>query len=159
MTATEPAPAGRLGLPPSALVLAPPAAGWHPDGQVETFAADALFQKIDGRADEYLTHGARGLQFVSFTDNRLFVDVFAYDMTTPAQAAAMLAAERPPQPAPLALGDEGYRAEASCFFRRDRYYVQIVASESGSPSAEAGLNLAQQIDGAIRGAAGAPSPR
>ncbi len=147
------------GLPPSVLALAPPAAGWHPDGQAETFAADALFQKIDGRADEYLTHGARGLQFVSFTDDRLFVDVFAYDMTTPAQAAAMLAAERPPQPAPLALGDEGYRAEASCFFRRDRYYVQVIASDSGAPSADASLNLAQQIDGAVRGIAAGASSR
>lgn len=147
------------GLPAPAMALAPPAAGWRADGAVETFAADALYRKIDGRADEFLKRGARGLQFVSFTDDRLFIDVFAYDMTTPGQAAAMLVAERPPRPAPLALGDEAYGAEASCFFRRDRYYVQVIASESGAPSADASLTLARQVDGAIRGATGATSPR
>lgn len=147
------------GLPAPAMALAPPAAGWRADGAVETFAADALYQKIDGRADEFLKRGARGLQAASFTDDRVFIDVLVYDMTTPDEAAAMLAAERPPQPAPLELGDEAYGAEASYFFRRGRFYVQVMTSESGAPSAAAGLNLARQVDGAIRGAASPDSQR
>ncbi len=144
--------AASRGLPRDGLAFEAPAAGWRADGAVETITAATLYEKIDGRADEYLKHGARGLQFVSFTNDRQFVDVFVYDMGTPAQAAALLALERPPQPASLELADEAYRADASAFFRSDRYYVQVVASESGSDLEDIGLTLAKRVAAAIRAA-------
>lgn len=147
----EPSPAaGPRGLSRDALAIESLAAGWRADGTAETFTAVTLYQKIDGRADEYLKHGARGLQFVSFTNDRQFVDVFVYDMGTREQAGAMFAAERPPQPTVLVLGDEAYRADASAFFFAGRYYVQVVASEGGNEVADVGLTVARRVEAAIR---------
>lgn len=153
-TALEPPSAaeGPRRLPRDALTLDPPS-GWRADGDVETFTAETLYEKIDGRAEEYLTRGARGLQFASLTNDRQFVDVFVYDMGTREAAAAMFAAERPPQPLPLEVGDGGYGADASAFFHADRYYVQIVASEAGDELANMSLTLARRIAASIRAAA------
>lgn len=134
---------------------------WHADGDVERFTADTLYQKIDGRADAYLTRGFRALAFVSFTNGRDFIDVFAYDMTTPGQAAAMLVSERPPQAAAGDLGPDSYRADASRFFTEGRYYVQVVASDRGRALEVTGLELGRAVAGRLRAtiAGGPQEPR
>lgn len=123
---------------------------WHADGDVERFTADTLYQKIDGRAEAYLTRGFRSLASVSFTNGRDFIDVFAYDMTTPEQAAAMLAAERPPQAAAGDLEPNSYRADASRFFAEGRYYVQVVASDRGQALEATSLALARAVAASLR---------
>jgi len=129
-------------------------AAWQADGGVEHFTADTLYEKIDGRADIYLANGVRTLQFVSFTDGQSFIDIFLYDMTTPEQASAMLAVERPPDAPAGDLGGDSYRADASRFFREGRYYVQVIASESSDRLAAVGLRLAQTVAARVR--AGSP---
>jgi hypothetical protein len=123
--------------------------GWTVDGGVETFTADTLYRKIDGRAEEYLKYGCRRLQFVSYASGSRFVDLYLYELATSSQAAAVFAAERPPRASRLRIGQEGYCVDASCFFYAGPYYAQIVGSEAGAELDEAAKTIAHGLDAAI----------
>lgn len=147
-TRRAPVAAGPTPALAGALVIEP-LPGWRAEGPPEVFTAETLYRKIDGRADEFVAHGMRLLWCASFSDGGRFIDVFAYDMGTPGHAADMYAVERPAEPAAAALGDEGYRAEASWFFRRGAYYVQVIASDDEESVAAATLALARAVNEAL----------
>ncbi|MFQ5789421.1 MAG: DUF6599 family protein [Acidobacteriota bacterium] len=127
--------------------------GWEADGGVETFSARNLYEKINGRAEQYLQYGARKLHFISYVeeDGPQFIDLFVYDMGTPQSASAIYALEKPSQALAVSLGREGYRVEASYFFWHERYYVQVIAGDVGRRLEQAGLKLARAVETNIRG--------
>lgn len=152
-----PGPAPAAGAPPAGIF--PSAFGdgsWMPAGRVERFEPGNLYEKIDGRADQYLKYGVAGLQCATYTDRKdaaRFLDAYVYDMGSTGGAFGIWSAERPAGAQALKLGDQGYRAEASYFFTRGRRYVQVVASDGGKVFQDAGLKLAQALDAALGGAA------
>lgn len=140
-------------------------ASWARSGAIQHFTAANLFEKINGRAEEYLQFGVVALDTVTYTDRReegRFLDAFVYDMGKPANAFGIFSMERGRGAQPVALGEKGYRAGASCFFIRGRHYVQVVASDKGALLEEAGLKLARQLDAGLAPAAApaqaAPAP-
>jgi len=102
-------------------------------GTVETFNAENLYEKIDGRADAYLNYDVKGMQCVTLTDpkdpNR-FIDVYAYDMGSARNAFGIYSTERTVGAPIIDLGEEGYDSGGSLFFIRGKYYNQVLASES-----------------------------
>lgn len=127
--------------------LAP--AGWKSMEKVTHFTPDTLYEKIDGRAEEYLDYKASGLDCVSVVnvrDNKQFIDIYLYDMGKAVQAFGIFSVERTEDLPALALGREGYRSEASYFFWKGRYYVQVLASTKGSDIAEVGLTVARVLE-------------
>lgn len=174
-----PAPAGAApgtGAPAPGLAAATPASllppsfgdpAWAASGPVQRFRPDNLYEKIDGRAEQYLHYDVAGLETVSYADRKdptRFLDAFVYDMGKPANAFGIYSVERPQGAKPVPLGEQGYRADASCFFTRGRYYVQVVASGRGRAFEEASLKLARYLDGVLTsmtsgaGAQAAPAP-
>lgn len=152
-TAPKPAPKPAAG--PSALPLTPPDK-WQA-GKVEKFDEKGLFEKVDGKAESYLAFGfvamenqnfmppgaKKGEESSSHTDG---VDVFIYDMGTPLQAYGMFTSERN-EGEPLAVGQDGYLAAGSVFFRAGRYYVNVLAEkEDYAPQAK---TLAEQLAGKL----------
>jgi len=137
MDAPVPSPSGLLdGLAP---------AGWKTLGDVSQFTADTLYEKIDGRAEQYLDYKFVRLTCVSLVneqDKSQFIDIYVFDMGKPAQAFGVFSVERSEGLPAVALGREGYRAEASYFFWKGRYYVQVLASNKGTKLAQVGLNVA-----------------
>lgn len=122
---------------------------WPADGPAERFTAGTLYQKIDGRADEYLRAGFISLESASYARGAQFIDVFAYDMGSEAHALARFSSERPPGATAVPLGRDGYCVASSCFFVDGRYYVQVIGSEPGTDIERTVLQAARAVAGAI----------
>ncbi len=122
---------------------------WPADAPVERFTPTTLYQKIDGRADEYLRDGFVGLESASYARGAQFIDVFAYDMGSELHARARFSAERPPRAITAPLGQDAYCVASSCFFVDGRYYVQVVGSERGADVERAVLQAARAVADAI----------
>jgi len=136
-----PTPAGLLE------ALAPP--GWKTLGDVQQFTADNLYEKINGRAEQYLDYKFRRLTCVSLAsirDSSKLIDVYVFDMGRPAHAFGVYAGERTEGLPAVDLGREGYRADASYFFWKGRYYVQVLAADKGRDLAQAGLAVADALE-------------
>lgn len=156
-TATSMTPTGAQGGLPAS--FGDPA--WTLSGAVERFRPDNLYEKINGKADQYLRNGVAGLTAASYTDRRdakRFLDVYLYDMGNSRNAFGIFSGERPAAAATAKLGDQGYRVEASYFFTRGRYYVQVLASDRGKLLEEAGLKLARTLDALLGSTSPAAPP-
>lgn len=123
--------------------LAP--SGWKPLGKEEHFTADTLYEKINGRAEQYIRYGVNGMSFMGFTNGNQFVDVFVYDMEKPIQAYGIYSVERTEGASKTTFGREGYRVEASYFFWKGPYYGQIIASDTGPEIQKIGEQIAQTL--------------
>lgn len=119
--------------------------GWQPLGEREQFAAENLYVKINGRAEQYLAYDVIGLQCAGFANGNSFIDIFIYDMGEPENAFGIYSVERNAGQPPINLGREGYRVEASYFFWKGPYYVQIIASETGESIVKMGHAIAQKV--------------
>ena len=124
---TQPAPAA----------TADPASISPPDGQIpmtpmETFDAATLSDKINGKAELYLSAGFKRLhsqRLKSENAGDVWMEVFVYDMQTPQNAFSVFSAQRREGAQALDLGQYGYQTANAIFFVHGPYYVEIVASD------------------------------
>ena len=105
---------------------------------MESFTAETLYEKINGRAEQYTAYDVVGMDFIALaSEEGQFIDVFVYDMGGVANAFGIYAIERPENAEMQSLGDQGYRAESSFFFGRDlithRLLLQTWAKRSARP--------------------------
>lgn len=137
LTAPASQPAGtapRELTPPASWTLAsfaPP--GVMQMSGVERFGAENLSDKIDGRADLYLTAGFAGLQcqrFAEATNRAAWFEVFVYDMGRSRNAYAVYSVQRREDAQDVKLGHFAYGTANGLFFVHGRYYAEIVASEA-----------------------------
>ena len=122
--------------------------GWTPLGPVEEFTAETLYEKINGRAEQYLAYDVEGLTCLSLAaadGTDAFIDVYVYAMGTPLRAFGIFSVERSPDEPAADLGRGGYCAGASYFFWHGAYYVQVMPSDQAEPSARAALDVATQL--------------
>lgn len=122
--------------------------GWHRPQQVERFNADSLYVKINGRADAYLKFGVVALTFGHYDrqdDAERTVDVYWYDMGTPANALGMYRSEQAPDATPVSLGQAGYQVGGAVFFCQGSSYVQVMPSGLGDADARAALTIAERL--------------
>jgi hypothetical protein len=142
--------------PLSSGTLAPRSpAGW-PRGAVETYGADALFEKINGKADSYLAYRFGSLSFASYANPAeadAWVDVYVYEMAEPLDAFGVHRAQRSGAEEVVPVGDEGVRAGDAVFFRRGRHYVEVLAS--GAPARAEALALAEALGRSLPAGPGA----
>lgn len=139
--------------PPSDLLEGLAPAGWKAMGAVAQFTAANLFEKIDGRAEQYLDYNFVRLtcgSLVSEEDKNQFIDIYLFDMGKPAQAFGVFSVERAEGVPAVALGREGYRSAASYFFWKGRYYVQVLPSDKGTKLAQVGLEVARSLEKRLR---------
>ncbi len=124
--------------------------GWSKMGSVESFDAADLYVKINGRAEQYLAYDVVGLDCSSFTDAKGdFIDVFLYEMGTPARAFGIYAVELDASAPTVDLGRSGYRSGASLFFWQGSFYVQILTSVSEETLAAAANGIAARLTSRI----------
>lgn len=120
--------------------------GWQAAAPLQHFSAANLYEKIDGRAEQYLAFDVQALFCQQFTGpGGASIEVFAYDMGDPLRAFGVYAAERAPEHAPAKLGREGYLASGSFLFWQDRWYLQVLASDQAEPVQQAALALARLL--------------
>jgi hypothetical protein len=113
--------------------------GIKPLGATEIFDARNLSDKINGKAELYLSAGFTGLVSQRFMDNRttdLWMEVFVYDMGNSQNAFSVFSAQRRKDVATLGLTPYGYRTSNAVFLIHGRYYVEIIASKGSEDALE-----------------------
>ncbi len=169
-TATAPSPmAPRNGLPPSVkqielagvpepqrdlaalLPLSDVPTGWvvgEMGGKhLETFNAENLYEKIDGRAESFIQYDVVGMAYTFYhpeKDEANEAQLYIFEMGSPLKAFGKYSSEKPPEAEPIELGDEGYTSAGSVFFYQGPYYVQVVTTTDDPEVAEFALAIARQ---------------
>ena len=123
-------------------VTAPPASAEKPlisspSGQLpltplETFDAETLSDKINGKAELYLSAGFIRLHSQRFKDEAagdVWMEVFVYDMQSAQNAFSVFSAQRREDARTLDLGQYAYQTQNAIFFAHGPFYVEIVASD------------------------------
>ena len=99
----------------------------------EIFEAQNLSDKINGKAELYLSAGFTRLVSQRFKDESasdLWLEAFVYDMTNGHNAFSVFSAQRREDGVPLDLTQYSYRTSNALFFVHGSYYVEIIASEA-----------------------------
>jgi hypothetical protein len=97
----------------------------------ETFNADTLSDKIDGRAELYISADVVELQcqrFGHLSDPSSWMEVSVYDMGGARNAFAVYGIQRREDSQDIDVADFAYKTPNAIFFVRGKYYIEIVAS-------------------------------
>jgi hypothetical protein len=114
----------------------------------ETFTADNLYDKVDGKADLYLTAGFVGLQCQRLAlkaTNDVWMEWFVYDMGTLPQAFSVFSLQRRAEAQTLDLTPFAYQTQNSLYFVSGRYYVEAITAMPTEPMMAAMLAMARQF--------------
>ncbi len=114
---------------PQATALVPQVAGFTPLGPVQNFGPENLSDKIDGKAELYLSAGFRTLAVQSFTLTQpagAYLEVFLYDMGEPQNAYAVFSSQRRPGSTGLSFRPNAYATTNALFFTAGNFYVEMI---------------------------------
>ncbi len=107
-------------------------AGQSPLSPLETFDTATLSDKINGKAELYLSAGFIRLHSQRFKDQTagdVWMEVFVYDMRSPQNAFSVFSVQRREDAQTLDVGQYAYQTENAIFFAHGPFYVEIVASD------------------------------
>ena len=113
---------------------------------LEAFGPETLSDKINGKADLYLSSGFLNLECQRFATNMdppSWMEVFVYDMGTLHQAFAVYSMQKRGEAMPLDLTPFSYETGNALFCVHGRYYVEIIASVPSESMAEAMLSFGE----------------
>jgi len=113
---------------------------------LEAFGPDTLSNKINGKAELYLSAGFLSLQcqrFESRNDPRSWMEAFVYDMGTLHQAFGVFSTQQRDGATPLDLTPFSYSTENALFWVHGRYYVEMIASVPSEAMTEAMLSFGE----------------
>ncbi len=120
--------------------------GFAPMSGPETFGPDTLSDKIDGKAELYLSSGFKGLicqRFVRQGKPAEWLEVFLYDMGDMRSAFSVFSLQKRADAEELSLTPYSYQTPNAVYFVRGNDYVEIIASMEGM--AEAMLSVGQAM--------------
>ena len=98
----------------------------------ETFNEENLSEKIDGKAELYLSAGFKSLTSQRFNkpgNPDSWLEVFIYDMGNIENAFAVYSVQKREGSIPLQLTSYIYKTENALFFVHGNYYIEITSSE------------------------------
>jgi hypothetical protein len=105
----------------------------------EVFGAENLSDKINGKAELYLSAGFVRLvsqRFAIEDEPTAWMEAFIYDMGSPRGSYAVYSLQKRSDAAELDTGDFAYRTANALYFVHGSYYVEIVASVAQKRMAE-----------------------
>ena len=114
------------GLPPDWTV------GKSGDKHLETFNADNLYEKIDGRAESFLQYGVKGMAYAFYHpagDPSNELQVYIFEMADPLKALGKYGSEKPEEFQAVHVGDQGYTTAGSTLF----YSGQVLHADRLDP--------------------------
>jgi len=115
---------------------------------LETFNADNLFEKIDGRAESFIQYDVKGMAYAYFHptgDESNEVQVYIFEMANTLKALGKYGSEKPDDTKALAVGTEGYTTSGSTLFYSGPYYTQIVSTQDDPKFTAFAQELAKRI--------------
>uniref|UniRef100_A0A7V6A1N1 Uncharacterized protein n=1 Tax=Desulfobacca acetoxidans TaxID=60893 RepID=A0A7V6A1N1_9BACT len=113
--------------------LIPEVSGFTPLTPAQSFGPDNLSDKIDGKAELYLSSGFKEMSCRSFNlaaAGSAYVEVFVYDMGSAPNAFAVFSGQRRPGSPNIPLTANAYATSNALYFTRGPYYVEIVADRA-----------------------------
>ena len=117
-----------------------------PMGPEETFDSETLSDKIDGKAELYLSScfvKLRTRRFVSKADPKSWLELFTYEMADPTKAFSVYSTQKRKDSRPVDLGVSAYATEDALFFTNGPYYFEIISASKDL--AEAMTSLAKNL--------------
>jgi hypothetical protein len=113
--------------------LIPEVSGFTPLAPAQSFGPDNLSDKIDGKAELYLSAGFKEMSCRSFNvadSGKAYVEVFVYDMGSAPNAFAVFSGQRRPGSPNIPLTTNAYATSNALYFTRGPFYVEIVADRA-----------------------------
>lgn len=123
-------------------------AAMFPFSSVEEFHSENLSDKINGKAEFYLSAGFLNLVAQRFAAESLpgqWMEVFLYDMGDSRNAFAVYSGQKRSGAEELDLTPFAYRTDNAIFFAHGSHYVEIVASVSHPAMQELMLDFARNM--------------
>ncbi len=133
---------------PEPAALLPPPEGTRTLTAPERFDRDSLSDKIDGKAELYLSAGFVRLDCQRLAlegDEDAWIEVFLYEMGSFENALSVFSAQRRPDAAALDVAEFAYAAENAFFFVHGTRYVELIASGAGEPFTRAMQAIARAL--------------
>jgi hypothetical protein len=115
---------------------------------IESFNADNLYEKIDGRAESFLQYGVKGMAYTFYHptgDPSNELQLYVFEMADSLKALGKYGSEKPDEAKTIPVGDEGYTAAGSTLFYASKYYTQIVSTQDDPKFAAFALELAKRV--------------
>ncbi len=113
--------------------LLPEVEGFTPQAPPESFNPDTLSDKIDGKAELYLSAGFKVMSCRSFAlGSETHLEVYLYNMGSPSNAFAVFSGQRRPGSASSTLTANAYSTANALFFTRGQFYVELVADRAAA---------------------------
>lgn len=115
---------------------------------VESFDAQNLSDKINGKAELYLSSGFKRLESQRFSrrgQSQPWLEMFAYDMDKFENAYSVFSVQRRENAASADLVEYAYQTENALFLVHGPYYLEIIASEPTAEMRQAGELLARSF--------------
>jgi hypothetical protein len=110
--------------------LLPEVSGFTPLAPSETFGPENLSDKINGKAELYLSASFQEMSCRTFRSGEAHVEVYLYDMGAPSNAYAVFSSQRRPDAANIPLTANAYATTNGLFFTQGRFYVEIIADRA-----------------------------
>jgi hypothetical protein len=130
------------GLPPGWAV------GKSGNRYIETFNAENLYEKIDGRAESFLQYGVKGMAYTFYHptgDPSNELQLYVFEMADTLKALGKYGSEKPDEAKTVPVGSEGYTAAGSTLFYAGKYYTQIVSTQDDPKFAAFALEIARRV--------------
>jgi len=127
-------------------------AGFVGGDKVEVYTADNLYEKIDGKADFYLSCGFVRLlsrQFIDKVNSDLWLEIYVFDMGQARNAFSVYSRQHRPKAKSVENIAEGYQTSNALYFCRGRYYIELVGSDESTELSRAATELALKIQSAL----------
>jgi hypothetical protein len=115
---------------------------------LETFNADNLYEKIDGRAESFIQYGVKGMAYAFYHpagDPSNELQLYIFEMADPLKALGKYGSEKPDEFKAVPIGNEGYTTAGSTLFYSGRYYTQIVSTQDDPKFGAFALELAKRV--------------
>jgi len=113
--------------------LLPEVPGFAPLAPITSYGAENLSDKIDGKAELYLSAGFKEMSCRGFSLDAAggaHVEVFLYDMGSAPNAYAVFSSQRRSGSPGIPLTAHAYATANALFFTQGRFYVEIVADRA-----------------------------
>ena len=107
--------------------------GIAPFSLPERFGPDTLYEKINGRADLYLSSGFASLKTQRFSMDKTggaWAEVFVYDMATPENAFSVFSMQRREDAEAAGIVPNAYRTENAMFLAHEQFYLEIIGADA-----------------------------
>jgi len=126
----------------------PPPESLQPLTPPEAFDAENLSDKIDGKAELYLSAGFQSLVSRRFSlkeSPEAWMEVYLYDMGDGSNAFSVFSTQKRADGIPVDWARHGYRTDNAVFFVAGSLYTEIVCTEASAPLTSRALEYGEKI--------------